>query len=342
MAVKTGEIRKLLLEELEKSNYSKLAVLCDINTRINCYPIIEDILPDHVLITVPAGEKYKNLDSCAMIWEALTKNEMDRKSLMINLGGGVIGDMGGFCAAAYKRGISFMNVPTTLLSMVDASVGGKLGIDFLGFKNQIGLFSDAQSILIDPIFLNTLAFDELRSGFAEILKHGLIKDRAYWDKAKNLAVSPKELATVIAQSIAIKSEIVEADPKEKGLRKILNFGHTIGHAIEAYYLSSSNPFLHGEAIALGMLAETQLSSELCGLSKDDAKQIRDGIRKIFPELEINKSDIAKITRLTLHDKKNENGRVLMSLLSAIGNCQYDVEVTKEKIKAALKDCLFYN
>ena len=229
------------------STYSKVAILVDENTKRDCLHKLPKI-ENAIIIEIKSGEEYKNISTCNFIWEQLTINNFDRNSLLINLGGGVIGDMGGFCAATYKRGLDFIHIPTTLLAMVDASVGGKLGIDFKGFKNQIGLFNNPKAVLISPEFLETLAESELKSGFSEVVKHALISDNSLWVKLKNTPFTDFDWGDIIDTNVQIKNKIVLADPFEKGERKKLNFGHTFGHAIESYYLEKGTPISHGEAV----------------------------------------------------------------------------------------------
>lgn len=239
--------------------YSQLAVIADTETFQYCYPKISSYLPDHQVIVIPADERHKHLGTCQLVWQKLTEAAFDRKGLVLDLGGGVVGDLGGFCAATYKRGIDFIQLPTTLLSQVDASVGGKLGIDFQGFKNHIGVFTQPKAVWVYPGFLDTLPPSEIRSGFAEVIKHALIADAGAWKSLLAWDRLPQDWNSIIPHSIHIKDKVVEADPTEKGLRKILNFGHTIGHAVETYFLDKGDRrLLHGEAIALGMIAETWL------------------------------------------------------------------------------------
>ena len=214
---------------------------------------------DAILIEIPSGEEHKNLEKCQLIWNALSSHHFDRNSLLINLGGGVVGDMGGFAASTYKRGIDFIQIPTSLLAMVDASVGGKLGIDFAYLKNQIGVFNNPKAVLINPVFLNSLPNNQLLSGFAEVVKHALIEDKCYWKEITTTPLEKMNWESIILQSIVIKNNIVTQDPLEKGERKKLNFGHTFGHAIESFYLKLGKPILHGEAISLGMILESNLS-----------------------------------------------------------------------------------
>ncbi|MFT6054580.1 MAG: 3-dehydroquinate synthase [Roseivirga sp.] len=322
---------------LKDISHSQLAVLVDENTLANCYPLIKGLLPAHLLIQINSGEENKNLRTCEHIWEQMTINNFDRKALLINLGGGVIGDMGGFCAVTYKRGIRFINIPTTLLAAVDASVGGKLGIDFMGFKNHLGFFQEPEVVLIDPIFLKTLSPKELRSGFAEVIKHGLIADQDYYDQVTANGLNVDNWEAVIAHSVEIKNAVVKADPKEAGLRKILNFGHTVGHGIESYYLPTENKLLHGEAIAVGMVCEAYLSKKLLGLSAQHLKQISDTILNIYTEINVRKEDFVGIVELMYQDKKNQGHQLNHSLLREIGSATYDIAVDEKDVI----DSLFY-
>lgn len=318
-------------------SYSKIIVLADTNTKRFCYPIIKDSLPKHTVITVKHGEENKNLQTCELIWSAMTEAQLDRHALMINLGGGVIGDMGGFCAATYKRGIDFIQIPTTLLSQVDASVGGKLGIDFQGFKNHLGVFTLPNAVLIDPIFLETLSEREKRSGFAEILKHCLIQDVNKWDEIRRKDLADQDLPDLIAHSVEIKKKVVEQDPTEKGLRKILNFGHTLGHAIETFFLPQGKKRLfHGEAIATGMVCESYIAYTRGLIDERTLEQIEEFIFSIYGKVDIDGADFDTIIGLTLQDKKNKGKDVRFSLINAAGSCLYDIVVSKNEMKKALE------
>ncbi|MDB4126510.1 3-dehydroquinate synthase [Flavobacteriales bacterium] len=304
------------LSKLDISTYSKVAILVDENTMRDCLfklPQIENAL----IIEIKSGEEYKNISTCNFIWEQLTINNFDRNALLINLGGGVIGDMGGFCATTYKRGLEFIHIPTTLLAMVDASVGGKLGIDFKGFKNQIGLFNNPKAVLISSEFLETLAESELKSGFAEVVKHALISDNSLWLKLKNTPFTDLDWEDIIDTSVQIKNKIVLADPFEKGERKKLNFGHTFGHAIESYYLEKRIPISHGEAVFMGMILETKISD----LSETEKNEIKNYILSDFSlPCTPKKSNLHKFL---INDKKNQNGKINFTLLNGIGNCSFD-------------------
>jgi 3-dehydroquinate synthase len=324
---------------LSKQSYSKLGIITDSNSFSYCYPLLADKLPDHLTFTFQAGEAHKNLETCTNIWTWMTENDFDRKSLIINLGGGVTGDMGGFCASTFKRGMRFINIPTTLLSQVDASVGGKLGIDFMGFKNHLGVFAEPLTVVISEEFLQTLPQRELRSGYAEVLKHGLIKSENYFHCLKTDNWQAQAWKDIIEKSVSIKKEVVEKDPKEEGLRKILNFGHTIGHAVESHYLDTAEHLLHGEAIAIGMVAEAYLSHQKLRLPKDDLDTICDKIITVFGKVSINPEAFPSISDLCLQDKKNEGKTINCSLLRRIGECEYNIPITREEINSALA---FYN
>ena len=309
-------IGKNSFSKLDISNYSQVAILVDENTKRDCLsklPQIENAL----IIEIKSGEEYKNISTCSFIWEQLTINNFDRNALLINLGGGVIGDMGGFCAATYKRGLEFIHIPTTLLAMVDASVGGKLGIDFKGFKNQIGLFNNPKAVLISPEFLETLAENELKSGFSEVVKHALISDNSLWVKLKNTPFNELDWESIINTSVQIKNKIVLADPFEKGERKKLNFGHTFGHAIESYYLEKGTPISHGEAVFMGMILETEISD----LSETNKNEIKNYILSNFALPYTPKK--SSLHKFLINDKKNQDVKINFTLLNGIGNFSLD-------------------
>lgn len=321
----------------QQSNHSKVAVLVDENTKGHCYPKVQSVIPEHVVINIKSGEQNKNLTTCQHIWNDLTFNAFDRKSLMINLGGGVIGDMGGFCAATYKRGIDFINIPTTLLAQVDASIGGKLGIDFQKYKNHIGVFQNPLKVFLDVTFFKTLNYEELRSGFAEVIKHCLIRDGNKFDELLQSSFNALDLFELTKHSVKIKNMVVTEDPTEKGLRKILNFGHTIGHAIESYYLDKPRKkLLHGEAIAIGMICESYLSREKMGLSNSDLEQIRRYILDVYDSKPIPEADMDDIIKLTSQDKKNEGDIIKCSLLNSIGNCNFNIEINQGDIRNSIR------
>lgn len=334
------EIANELESFFNENQYSKVAVIVDENTKEQCYPKIKAVVPDHILIEIKSGEEEKNLNTCQHIWNDLTNNAFDRKSLVVNLGGGVIGDMGGFCAATYKRGIDFINIPTTLLAQVDASIGGKLGIDFKNFKNHIGVFQNPLRVFLDGSFFDTLSPEELRSGYAEVIKHCLIRDGEMFETITKTPYDQLNLFDLTQHSVDIKDKVVEEDPTEKGLRKILNFGHTIGHAIESYFLDQpAKKLLHGEAIAIGMICEAYLSMTKLGMTQEELHKISAYILKIYESMRIEASDIAKIIHLTKQDKKNEGDKIKCSLLKNIGNCTFNIDIDHEDIRASI---LYFN
>ena len=335
MSVQIDSISSSLPVFLAKKQYTSIFVISDQNTRRACYPKIKDLLPKHTIVSIKAGETFKTLETCQEIWTEMTAKQMDRHALVINLGGGVIGDMGGFCAATYKRGVDFIQIPTTLLAQVDASVGGKLGIDFNGLKNHLGVFTLPNAVLIDAVFLETLPWRELRSGFAEIIKHCLIADASKWNDIKQLDFEEQNWPHLIAHSVAIKQKIVAEDPTEKGLRKILNFGHTLGHAIETYFLETKNRLFHGEAIAAGMIGEAFIAYKRKLISEQQLGQIEEFLFTIYGKAAIKETDFEAIVELTAQDKKNVGREVRFSLLEGIGQCGFDYVVTNKEMKAAL-------
>lgn len=331
---------------IKQRNPSKIFILVDTNTHDLCLPQFMANLESGEISTevmeIPEGEDHKTIDICMGVWEAMSQYNADRQSLLINLGGGVVTDLGGFVASTYMRGIDYINVPTSLLAMVDASVGGKTGVDLGVLKNQVGVISEGAMILIDISFLGTLPQNQMISGFAEMLKHGLITDKKYWTTLTNLQdLDISDLDQLIYDSVIIKNNIVAEDPREKGLRKTLNFGHTLGHAIESYFLENDakKTLLHGEAIAIGMILEAYLSTKVCGLSSDDLSEISDSILKTFSKIQFEEKDYEYILELMKHDKKNSHGVIKFVLLEAIGKSKIDKEVSNEIILEAFK---YYN
>lgn len=317
--------------------YQKILVVVDQNTKRLCLPVLKQELQTDELYIVEtaAGEEHKDLHSCTHIWEDMLRYGADRHSLCINLGGGVVGDMGGFSAATFMRGMDFIQVPTTLLSQVDASVGGKLGVDFQGYKNMIGLIQAPSAVFIFTEFLETLPYRELLSGFAELLKHGLIADEAAYGQLSALvSLEDVSWAPIVEASVRIKQAITEEDPREQGIRKILNYGHTLGHAIESIRLTTPHPLLHGEAIAIGMVLEAYLSYELGYIAAADCNSVRSSMLKFYKKQELPTA--AELLPLMLKDKKNKDGVIRFSLLQAIGRGNYDQEVNTAHIAAALR------
>lgn len=331
-----------LNEFLNKSNPSKVFVLVDSNTHEHCLTRFLQNLDNNVeieVIEIEAGEEFKNLQSCEGVWNALSELDADRKSLLINLGGGVVTDLGGFVASAFKRGIPFINIPTTLLAMVDASVGGKTGVDLGNLKNQIGVINQPEMVLIDTQYLSTLAQEEMRSGLAEILKHGLIANESYWKKVSNLdRLDISDLEGIIRESVEIKKEVVTKDPYEKNIRKTLNFGHTLGHAIESYCLThpEKKKLLHGEAIAAGMILESFLSAELQNFPSAKLENISQIIWNLYGRESFSAEDIEEIKALMRFDKKNERGNVNFVLLEDIGKPVIDIVVSDDLINKAFE------
>ena len=330
-----------LNRHIRSTNPSSIFILVDTNTHEYCLPqFLANLESNGTVIEVmemPEGEDHKTIDICSGVWEALSEYHADRKSLMINLGGGVVTDLGGFVASTYMRGIDYINVPTSLLAMVDASVGGKTGVDLGPLKNQVGVISEGSMVLIDTSFLETLPQNHMVSGYAEMLKHGLIADKHYWQTLTNLQnLDISELDRLIYDSVVIKNTVVTEDPREKGLRKILNFGHTLGHAIESCFLQNADKqlLLHGEAIAIGMILEAYLSCKYCELTENELYEIASGILNSFAKVEINNDDRDIILNLLKHDKKNSHGKVKFVLLDAIGSPKLDCEVDNDIILEA--------
>lgn len=341
-----NETSFLYLENLLQPDvYSKIFVLVDENTNEHCLPYFLSNLPTEIeieIIEIEAGEENKNMYTCIDLWHTLIDLDADRKSILLNLGGGVITDIGGFVASTYKRGIDFINIPTTLLAMVDASVGGKNGVDLGNLKNQIGVINEPKSVVILSKFLETLPSNQMRSGLAEMLKHGLIYDKLYWNKLKNLNdLNTDDLDILIKQSIEIKNEIVSQDLKENGIRKALNFGHTLGHAIESYCLESEDKkqLLHGEAIAVGMILESFISYKLDFISKESYAEIKYIITDVFEKIVFDEADIQNIMNLLIFDKKNEFGNVQYTLLNKIGESKINQIVDESLILLAFEDYL---
>lgn len=326
---------------ISEKKYSSLFILVDENTNEHCLskfiPNLEVDIPIEI-IEIEAGESIKNITTCVEIWSVLSDLGADRKSALINLGGGVITDIGGFIASTFKRGIDFINVPTTLLGMVDASIGGKNGVDLGTLKNQIGVINVPQLVLIDSVFLETLSQKEMRSGLAEMLKHGLIYDKKYWKEFQDLSkIDFADFDTLLYRSVEIKNEIVTQDPTENGIRKALNFGHTLGHAIESYFLESETPLLHGEAIAIGMILESHISMKKELLSKEEYYEIKSTLKSIYEEHTFTVNDIELIQKLLIHDKKNEYGKVQFALLKEIGKISLNQSVESELIVSSFAD-----
>lgn len=328
---------------VDLSRYSKILVVTDENVASLHLEKVLSILPgDTGSIILPSGERSKHIESVQKIWTALQDGGCDRKSLVINLGGGVVCDVGGFAASTYMRGIDFLNIPTTLLSQVDASVGGKTGIDFSGIKNLVGTFNQPIGVIIDVATLKTLPKREFVSGFAEIVKHGLIQSRDYFEKVtskKPYEYSAQDLIEIITESCGVKANIVEQDPSEQGARKILNFGHTLGHAFESLSFKTKNPLLHGEAISIGMLAEAHISRDFGILSQDDLALIEEKLAFMELPISVENINLDAVLEKIKSDKKNECGKINFTLLQGIGHAIYNQRVDEKSIVKAIQSVI---
>ncbi len=350
------QLERTLETAIGECNPDRLFVLTDDNTSRLCWPVVKDYgcLAAAKPITIPAGDEHKNLTSLSHVWEQLQQGGATRHSLMVCLGGGMVTDLGGFAASTFKRGIAFINIPTTLLAMVDASVGGKTGINFCGLKNEVGVFREAQAVIIDTRFLLTLDMQNVLSGYAEMLKHGLISNKEHWAELLRFPIENLNrqdgqdssdgqdpsggLASLLARSVAVKERIVEADPHEQGLRKALNLGHTIGHAIEEWSFTPTpnpSPLLHGYAVAYGLVGELYLSAVRCHFPTDRLRQTVQFVREHYGTPAITCNDYPALLRLMTHDKKNTAGTINFTLLSDIGELQLNQSATDEEICEAL-------
>lgn len=336
------DINRSINEICSDIPFDKLFIITDNNTERCCLPLIEDndYVKDAIQISLPAGEENKNLDNVVKIWSRLTISGAKRNSLIINLGGGVISDIGGFAASCFKRGVRFINIPTTLLSQVDASAGGKTGFNFAGYKNEIGTFTMPEKVIISTDFLKTLEHRDFISGYAEMIKHALISDENYLAKIISFDLNhinyPK-LSALIEESIKIKQHIVEQDPYEKSIRKVLNFGHTIGHAIESYSLEQSGPLLHGEAVALGLIGELYLSCKMINFPVGKYETIRNYILSVYNNLDCTNIE-DRLVDLMLHDKKNTAESINFTLLKDVGVFKIDNFCDRDEIVEALTQC----
>lgn len=318
---------------------TQIVFLVDSNTHQYCFPqIMSEIETGSSrteVLEIEPGEENKNLHTCISLWEALTELKIDRKSLLINIGGGVLTDMGAFVGNCYKRGIKFINIPTTLLAMVDASIGGKTGVDLGNHKNQIGNFALPEMVVIEPDFINTLPKEQILSGFAEIIKHGLIADKEYWNEIIQIQeLNSENLESLISTSIEIKKKVVSEDFTETSMRKILNFGHTVGHAVESFFLENKKPILHGEGVALGMIAESYISVKKGLLPLADHLVIKEYIHSLYPKILLKKEYFEKIFNYMQNDKKNVNNEIKFVLLKQIGEAVYNISVNQELIEEA--------
>ena len=328
-----------LAKAIAECEHDRIFVLVDETTNKLCWTLVKDYLclKDAQTIVIGATDRRKNLDTLVHVWESLQQGKATRHSLLINLGGGMVTDLGGFAASTYKRGINFINVPTTLLAMVDASVGGKTGINFGGLKNEIGVFNDAEFVLLDTNWLRTLDEENIRSGYAEMLKHGLIADDTMWAELINFNIAQPnlhQLAFMLDKSVRIKERIVAEDPHEKGIRKALNLGHTFGHAFESWAMKRQ-PVLHGYAVAFGLIAELYLSTTQADFPTERMRQTVNFIRAYYGSLPITCNDYPELIELMHHDKKNRGNEINVTLLGGIGDIHIDQTITEEDIKEAL-------
>ena len=331
-----AELRKII----EKYPSGKVFLLTDETASRFCLPLIQTAIDEFSIktVTIASGEENKNIQSVVQVWDFLSNNGADRKSLLINIGGGMLTDLGGFAASTFKRGLDFVNIPTTLLAQVDASLGGKTGFNFNGLKNEIGVFMEPNSVIINTNFLKTIDRENFLSGYAEMLKHGLIKSREHWDEllAYDMEnIDYEALQEIIAHSVAVKEWHVWNDLTEQNIRKALNFGHTVGHAFESYAMKTGRPILHGYAVVYGMIAELYLSAKQCGLSENDLNSISAWMIEKYGKFEIQKSDFEALYQLMTHDKKNEGKRINFTLIPEIGKVEINVDCPKQLIIEAL-------
>ncbi|XOV68829.1 MAG: 3-dehydroquinate synthase [Fluviicola sp.] len=330
-----GDITTSSLDEKLNSTYAdvKKVVIVDENSRVNCLEYVLTnfkALSEAEIILLPAGEDNKQLSIVEGVWEALTEYGVSRHDVIINLGGGMITDLGGFVASCYKRGLDFINIPTTLLSMVDASIGGKTGVNLGHYKNQIGVFSDPIAVYIDPVFLSTLPGYELLSGYAEMIKHGLIHSKDLFASVlKSMREEEIPGLDLIESCIRVKHEVVTEDPTEKGKRKILNLGHTVGHVLEGHYMNRI-PLTHGHCVAIGMMMEGYIAFRRGMLAEEDFRILQEAIFEFYELPAYSNDEVGEMVSMLYNDKKNANGAILCVLLDKIGSCSYDIEVPESQ------------
>ncbi len=325
-----------LNDAIGNQDSTNIFILTDSNTESLCLPVVlkSDKLKDSHLICIPSGDENKNIDSAIIIWKYLSENGANRKSLLINVGGGMITDIGGFAASTFKRGIRYINLSTSVLGAVDAATGGKTGINFLGLKNEIGTFTPADKVIINIDFFKTLDKENIRSGYAEMVKHALIDTKAEWEEIlqynlQNIDLST--LKTLVGRSIRIKENIVEQDPHEKDIRKALNLGHTFGHAFETMSYRINKPVLHGYAVMWGLLCELYLSHVKLGFPKEEISRLNKLISEFYGSFQITKNDYESLLELMTHDKKNDSAEINFTLLSDIGEIKINQTASKEEI-----------
>lgn len=338
--IKSNQIADHLTAVLNSIDYDKLFVLTDEHTNSLCYPLISSILAVQKAnqVTIPANDSNKTLENLSHVWSFLTTNGATRHSLLINLGGGMITDLGGFAAATFKRGINYINIPTTLLGAVDASIGGKTGINFGGYKNEIGAFHSPLHVIISAEFFNTLTQKDILSGYAEMIKHALLDSNETWNKTLNFNLEKIDyplLNDLVMESVLIKQRIVKQDPYEKNIRKALNLGHTIGHALESFALKNNNPVPHGYAVAWGLIAELYLSHKICGFPKKTLNKASKFIRQHYGTFPFTQKDYDTLYHYMIHDKKNVGDTINFTLLSDIGEIEINQTADREIIEEGL-------
>ena len=334
------QIEDELWKIVQKYPSGKVFLLTDKIASGFCLPLIQRIIDEFSIkiVTIGSGEENKNIQSIIEVWDFLSNNGADRKSLLINIGGGMLTDLGGFAASTFKRGLDFVNIPTTLLAQVDASLGGKTGFNFNGLKNEIGVFMEPNSVIINTNFLKTIDHENFLSGYAEMLKHGLIKSSEHWDELMSYDmenIDYNALQKIIAHSVAVKEWHVLNDLREQNIRKALNFGHTIGHAFESYAMKTGRPILHGYAVVYGMIAELYLSAKQCGLGIEELNTISSWMIAKYGKFEIQECDFEALYQLMTHDKKNEGKRINFTLIPEIGKVEINIDCSKELIIEAL-------
>lgn len=330
------DLEQSLAEAIQKCPHDKLFVLTDETTLRLCWPVVKDYacMAGAQMITIGATDDNKTLDSLASVWSALQQGGASRHSLMINLGGGMVTDLGGFAASTFKRGLHYINIPTTLLSMVDASVGGKTGINFGGLKNEIGVFNCSDTVILDSVFLRTLDRENILSGYAEMLKHGLISNEQNWNELLAFDIDHidyHKLTDMVATSVAIKERVVEEDPLEHGIRKALNLGHTAGHALESMAMADHRTVLHGYAVAWGLICELYLSVRRTGFPQERLRQAVQFIRANYGVYNFDCKQYERLYELMTHDKKNTAGQINFTLLGGIGDIRINQQASKEEI-----------
>ena len=333
-------LERCLAEAVGKVEHDRLFVLTDTTTKQLCWPVVQNyaVMKDAIMITIQPTDEAKTLETLATVWTSLQKGGATRHSLMINLGGGMVTDLGGFAASTFKRGMAYINIPTTLLSQVDASVGGKTGINFGGLKNEIGVFNCANSVILSSTFLRTLDTENMLSGYAEMLKHGLLSSKENWAELLTFDITTPDYATLqnlVAKSVAIKEQIVKEDPTEKGIRKALNLGHTAGHAIESLALKEGRTILHGYAVAWGLLMELYLSARKCGFPAKEMHQMEAYIKEHYEKFLYDCKHYETLYNFMSHDKKNQGGNINFTLLGGIGDIRINQTASQDEIEEML-------